>query len=331
MTRVALVGLGDIGLNAHLPALLRNADVEVFAVADPIAAHRARAAGQLPGVASYENLDGVLADKTIEAVVLATPPWVTTSLAVQALRAGRYVLAEKPIATSVAAAGPIGELPVGDRARLQVGLTYRHDPAMELLRSWIVSGRLGERLFCRAQIYDEQRDPADPAHAERILGDLRHGSPVLHEGSHVFDWLSYLFGGPPVSVDDAWALRTDPAAAVPNLNGARLTYPGGTVAVAEFGWWTDRLPPCEVSILGDRGYAVLDGSTFALTLQTVDGVETVEFPGRRMVRCFDRQLARFVELIRGQIDRAVPGFDEGLASLRVSEQVARGGTADALG
>jgi predicted dehydrogenase len=331
MSRVALVGLGDIGTTAHLPALLDNPDVTVAAVADPDQKRRAGALDLVPAANAYESLDEVLADESIVAVVLATPPWVTTSLTVQALQAGRYVLAEKPIASSVAAAGPLGAISPPLRSRLQVGLTYRHDPALEQLRSWIVERRLGHRLLCRAHIYDEQRNRADSAHTARILGDLQHGSPVMHEGSHVFDWLSYLFGGPPTSVDDAWALRTDPAASVPNINGARLTYPGGTTAVTEFGWWTDRLPPCELSILGDRGYAVLDGGTFALTLQTAAGTEHVDFPGDRMTRCFTRQLGRFVELITGRIEQGMPGFDEGLASLLVSEQVAGGGTTDALG
>jgi hypothetical protein len=47
----------------------------------------------------------------------------------------------------------------------------------------------------------------------------------------------------------------------------------------------------------------------------------VEFPGERMARCFDRQLTRFVDLIDRRIDRAVPGFEEGLAALRTSEEV----------
>lgn len=311
MIRIALVGLGDIGLNAHLPALLRNPDVVVTAVADPVAENRRAASLVVPDAAAAEDLDGVLPH--CDAVVLATPPWVTTTLAAQAL-ATHYVLAEKPIAVSVAATDPLQS--VEHLERLQIGLTYRHDPAMERLHDWIHRGRLGDRLLCRAHIYDEQRNPADELHAARILGDLEYGPPVTHEGSHVFDWLAYLFG-PVREVADAWAMRT---ADVVNINGARLEY-GEVTALVEFGWWTDRLPRCELSVLGDRGYAVLDGATFRLTVDTATGTETVEFPGERMARCFDRQLARFVDLISRRTDRAVPGFEEGLAALRTSEQV----------
>lgn len=311
MIRIALVGLGDIGLTAHLPALLRNPEVTVTAVADPVEQNRRAALQFVPDAVEAGHLDGVL--PCCDAVVLATPPWVTTTLAAQALPT-HYVLAEKPIATAVANAHPLHS--AEHLERLQVGLTYRHDPAMERLHDWICDRRLGERLLCRAHIYDEQRNPADPEHAARILGDLEHGPPVMHEGSHVFDWLAYLFG-PVEEIADAWAMRTGD---VVNVNGARLEYDGVT-ALVEFGWWTDRLPRCELSVLGDRGYAVLDGSTFRLTLDTAAGRETVEFPGDRMARCFDRQLARFVDLISRRTDRAVPGFEEGLAALRTSEQV----------
>lgn len=323
---VALVGLGDIGLSAHLPAILGRSDVALAALVDPAPERRQQARNLLvasghDAVPTHTEVAEVLADERIPALVLATPPWVTTDLAATALSAGRHVLAEKPIATSVAAAGPLRSLPAGARARLQVGLTYRHDPALEALRDALAAGRLGGPLLVRAHIYDERRDPADPAHAERIAAALRHGTPVMHEGSHVFDWLAVLLGGP-AEVRDAWALRTAPDAPAPNLTGARLAYPGGTVVLMEFGWWADRLPACELSILGDRGHAVLDCATFRLELSTADGTEVVDPPGERTARCFDRQLARFVELVSGRRAVPEPGLSDGLAALALSERVA---------
>ncbi|HVX45095.1 MAG TPA: Gfo/Idh/MocA family oxidoreductase [Mycobacteriales bacterium] len=300
---IALVGLGDIGVTAHLPALQRNPDVHVAALVDPVASRRDAVAGLAPTFGSVEEVPD-----DVRAIVLATPPWVTTSLAASQLRAGRFVLAEKPIATSVAAAEPLLHAPTD---RLQVGLTYRHDPALEALRSWIAE-QPGP-LLIRAHIYDERRDPADGELMERIRADLEHGPPVMHEGSHVFDWLTFLLGSGPDAIEDAWALRTGDLV---NLGGARLSYPGGHVALVEFGWWTAELPRCELSVLADSGYALLDGFSFDLRLSG----ELVRFPGERMARCFDRQLERFVELVRG--GRAVPGFSDGLTALQISESVA---------
>ena len=320
--RVALVGLGAIGLTAHLPALLRSDAVEVVAMVDPSAGRRTLASAAMPGVPTYADPDAVGGPDAINAVVLATPPWVTTALAERFLRAGHAVLAEKPVATTVEAARPLADLPPAALRRLQVGLTYRHDPVLATLRDRIRNGPLDGPLLIRAHIYDERLDPADPDHAARIRATLEHGSPVVHEGAHVFDWLAYLLDRPPTEIADAWALQTAPDVSAPNLCGARLVYPDRTTALVEFGWLTDQLPRCELSVLGPHGYAVLDGSTFRLTLATNAGTETVDHPTDRTTRCFDRQLTAFVDLATGRVAAAVPGFTEGLAALELSERVA---------
>ncbi|MBB5790665.1 Gfo/Idh/MocA family protein [Jiangella mangrovi] len=322
MVTVALVGLGDIGLGAHLPALLRSAEVRLVAVADPVASHRDAASALVDGVVAVgSSLDDALATGP-DGVVLATPPWATPELAIAALRAGRFVLAEKPVATSVAAAAVYDALTAAERARLQIGLTYRHDPAIRRLESWIGDGVLGGPLLVRAHIYDERRDPADGEHLDRIRGTLAHGMPVVHEGAHVFDWLAHLLGPGGLSVDDAWALRTDADLPAPNLTGARLSHPAGHRVLAEFGWLTDALPRCELTFLGPRGLATLDGATFDLRLETAAGEQTVVFPGERGPRCFDLQVARFAALVRGDTVAPDPDLDAGLAALAVAERVA---------
>ncbi|AXB41863.1 Gfo/Idh/MocA family protein [Amycolatopsis albispora] len=318
---VALVGLGEIGLGAHLPALLRHQGIRLAAVVDPDPARRALAAEHTAAPA-FETLADVLADPVIDAVVLATPPWVTPGLVGRVAATGRFVLAEKPIAVSTAAAAPLAKLPAGQRKRVQVGLTYRHDPALAVLREWIEGGRLGSGLLVRAHIYDERRDPASPGHASRIEATLAHGMPVVHEGAHVFDWFATLFGGPPERLEDSWAVSTRPDLPAANLCGARLTYPGGVTVLAEFGWLTDAQPRCEISIIGDRGHAELDGFTFDLRLTTADGTECVVFDENRTTRCFDLQLERFAELITGARAMPSPGLADGLAALEISERVA---------
>lgn len=311
---VALVGLGEIGRSAHLPALRRHPIATPVLIVDPSTERRALAGD----VATAPDIDAVLADDSIRAVVLATPPWVTTRLAAQLLAAGRYVLAEKPIAVSSTAAKPLLDLDKRATSRLQVGLTYRHDPALALLRSWLAAGRLGSPLLVRAHIYDEARSSA--SHDARIVETLRHGSPAVHEGAHLFDWLRFLLGDP-LAVDDAWRLHTVADLPAPNLTGARLSYPGGTTALVEFGWLTDRLPRCELSFLGPRGHALLDGFTFALRLETADGEEAPEFQGDRTTRSFDRQLDRFVALALGEVAAPEPNLDAALAALRIGEQI----------
>ncbi|MEV5963551.1 Gfo/Idh/MocA family oxidoreductase [Kribbella sp. NPDC051952] len=316
--RVALAGLGDIGLTAHLPALLRNDSVDLVRLVDPSPQRRALAASY--SVPTGPDLDLDLAE--VDGVVLATPPWVTPELVVRYAKAGRYVLAEKPVATSVEAAAAYDQLDDDQRRRVQIGLTYRHDPAIGQLATWIADGTLGDAVLVRAHIYDEPFRPDDPEHIERITATLAHGTPVVHEGAHVFDWLSHLLGGQPESLDDAWSQQTRPELPAANLVGARLSYPGGHRALVEFGWLTAALPRCELTVLGDRGLAVLDGFTFDLTLTTAEGRREVRFPGDRMTRCFDRQVQRFVDLYDGTRKAGEPSLDDGIAALRTAQLVA---------
>ncbi|MGW0229243.1 Gfo/Idh/MocA family protein [Actinopolymorpha singaporensis] len=320
--RLALIGLGSIGLAAHLPAMLRSDAVQLVGMADPSRERRAVATTRAPGVPMYTDATALCGAEGVDGVVLATPPWVTTGLAERFLRAEQFVLAEKPIAVSTAEARPLTTLSTERQRRLQVGLTYRHDPALARLREWVRTGPLHGPLLIRAHIYDERLDANDPEHSARVHQTLRHGPPVLHEGAHVFDWLAFLLDGASPRVSDAWSVRTDPDVASPNLNGARLTYECGTTALVEFGWLTCELPRCELTILGQHGYAVLDGFTFRLTLTSDGETKVYDDPADRTERCFDRQLGAFVELVSGRGDRAVPGLPEGLTALELSERIA---------
>lgn len=322
--KIVLAGLGDIGVTAHLPSLRQEHRVALAGLVDPDVT-RQQHARRLTGdeVPTFGSLDEVFDAREVDAVVLATPPWVTPHLARECLTRGVYVLAEKPIGTSVAAAAELAQLPAEVAGRLQVGLTFRHDPAMLRLREWLTSGRLGRGpLLVRAHIYDEVRDTDDDEHTRRMIATLRHGSPVMHEGSHVFDWLAFLLGGHGV-LEDAWSVRTDPTLPADNLTGGRLRYPDGTTVLLEFGWFTPSLPRCELTFHGDAGLAVLDGRTFRLEYRDRGAAEVAEFDGDRVSRSFRRQLARFVDGVLEGRTGLEPSLSDAIEALRASEALER--------
>lgn len=318
--RIGLVGLGDIAVRAHLPAIAAEPRAVLAAVADKDPDRLSAFAP--PGARATTDAASVIADPDLDALVIATPPSATASLVQAALEAGKYVLAEKPIALSLAEAEGV-RAAAGAAERLQIGLTYRHHSAVDRLRELIAAGALGRPLLIQAAICDERADPeGDPQGYARRLRSLERLPPIVSDGVHACDRLNYLLGETPVDVT-GWSLRTDPEFATANVNGGVLTYADGTVARLEVVWLTPVLPPSQFIVTGPLGRATLDPPTFRLTVALADGTtEVLEPPGDKTETCFALQLERFVgHCLAGTAP--VPGLDEALASLELAERIAR--------
>jgi myo-inositol 2-dehydrogenase / D-chiro-inositol 1-dehydrogenase len=316
--RVGLIGLGDIAVRAHLPALVRHPGVEVVAVAD---LDERRLAAAPPGVRASTDPASALADPEIDAVVIATPPSSTAGLTRAALEAGKWVLAEKPLALSLAESAEVRDA-AGAAERLQIGLTYRHHPAVDHLRELVATGALGRPLLIQAAICDEPAEPEqDPDAYARRLRSLERIPPVVSDGVHACDRINYLLGEAPVDVT-GWSIRTDPAYATANVNGGVLTYADGSVARLEVVWLTPVLPRSQFVVTGPKGLATLDPPTFRLTVELQDGTsEELAPPGDKTEVCFALQLERFVDSCRAGRP-PVPGLEEALASLELAERIA---------
>jgi myo-inositol 2-dehydrogenase/D-chiro-inositol 1-dehydrogenase len=259
----------------------------------------------------------VFNDPAIDAVVLATPPWVTPRLALAALEAGKYVLAEKPLATRLSELRPFEEVGSAVQDRLQIGFTYRHAEAMEHLRSLVASGELGDPLLVRIGLYDELADPTRTSeHFRRMHRTLESGMPFIHEGAHACDWLNFLLDRRPDEVRSV-AMRTESDFPAPNVNAATLRYPGGTTVLVEMGWLLPAFPTSYLTVTGSRAHAELSFETYVLTVRALDG-NSISVGGGGKSACFDRQLERFVAACRQQ-KRPVPGLREAVESLALSE------------
>jgi len=234
-----------------------------------------------------------------------------------ALRAGKDVLCEKPMATSVAAAEQVAEVERESGQLLQVGFTYRHGPLMDALQGWIASGRLGRPLQVRLSVFDEVWDPEDNSeHYLRILNTLRHGPPCIHDGAHLADHLSFLTGSLPVRVV-ARGLTTRPEFPAPNYNSALIDFANGDQANLEVGWFYPHFPESEFQILGPDGFAYLNRANREAVLVTGKVTERVQLSEDRVRSCFRAQLIKFLDCFEAR-RTPVPGSREGIASLRLT-------------
>lgn len=142
-TRIAIVGLGKIARDQHVPAIAANPDFTLVATADP-------AGGSLPDVAGYKDIDGVLAAGGVDAVAVCTPPQVRAAIVAKAMAAGLHVLMEKPPAPTVSEAEAIAALAKPGGPTLFASWHSRFAPAIEQARTWVQgrtirSGRISWR------------------------------------------------------------------------------------------------------------------------------------------------------------------------------------------
>jgi predicted dehydrogenase len=145
-TKVAVVGAGYWGRN-YVRNLHGVADAELRWVCDLAEEARARAAKLAPTARITAKLDEVLADPEVEAVVVATNATHHHAHALAALRAGKHVLVEKPMAVSVAQAEEmVAEAKRAGRV-LMVGHLMLFHPAVVRLRQLIETGELGRVYY----------------------------------------------------------------------------------------------------------------------------------------------------------------------------------------
>ena len=132
VVRLAVIGLGKIARDQHLPTIAALPAVTLAAVADPHVT--------LDGVPAFASLEELLRNgPPVDAVVLCTPPQMRGTQAAIALAAGKHVLLEKPPAATISAIGPL--VGVAGAAGLTLFATWhaRLAPAVEPARTWLAS------------------------------------------------------------------------------------------------------------------------------------------------------------------------------------------------
>jgi D-galactose 1-dehydrogenase len=135
--RIAIVGLGKIAIDQHVPALAGSPDFELVGVASP---H-----GKLDGMRCFDSIEALLREvPQVEAVALCTSPQVRYEIARHALEQGRHVLLEKPPGVTVSEVLALESLAQRQDVTLFTSWHSRHAPAIEPARAWLAKRRISE-------------------------------------------------------------------------------------------------------------------------------------------------------------------------------------------
>jgi predicted dehydrogenase len=146
-----MIGIGVIGYGYWGPNLVRNfadlASARVQVVSDRRPERLAAAARRYPGIRTTTDSASLIADPSVDAVVIATPVFHHFDLAMQALREGKHVLVEKPIASSSEQASRMIDEAARRRLVLMVDHTFVYTSAVRAMRELVKGGDLGDVYY----------------------------------------------------------------------------------------------------------------------------------------------------------------------------------------
>jgi predicted dehydrogenase len=266
--RGAIIGLGNVAVQGHLPGWLARADVEIAAVTDARPRQRAVAAAALPGARWYDSPDALLAEEPLDFVDVCTPPRSHADLIAAALRRGCHVLCEKPLVSSPDELARVTRT-ADERGRvLQTVHNWHHAPILRQAGELLREGAIGP--VHRAAWETLRMRPAaasDPGATNwRVDPALAGGGVLTDHGWHVFyvlrSWL-----GEARAVQATLERRRHVQWAVEDTARVRVDFDGASADV--FLTWAAAERRNRVELTGADGTLRLEDDT--VVLRRADG------------------------------------------------------------
>src|SRR6266550_6533125 len=239
------ITVGQIGCGYWGPNLLRNFSAQsgcwVKLVADTNDERLAYVAANFPRTRTVRDIESVLADPEIDAVIISTPAASHYQMTKQALECGKHVFVEKPLATSTALADELVTLAAAKNKTLMAGHTFLYNAAVRYVKKLLDDGELGQVYY----IYSQRLN----------LGQVRSDvNAWWNLAPHDVSILLYLMNDTlPVSVSAHGISYIQPG--IEDVVFATLTWASGVTAHIHVSW----LDPGRVrkmSIVGSRKMVV---------------------------------------------------------------------------
>ena len=294
--RVGIVGVGGIAL-AHMAALRSLSGASLVAVTDVDTA-RAREVARLEQCDARESLDDMLADPSVEAVIVCTPNMTHEQLGQRVLSSGRHLLMEKPLALTADGARAL-QAEARDRGLvLAVGHSHRFSDQSRAVHDQLRGGAIGTPRFARITMNGGWIWPGWEAW---VLDPDRSGGHALHNGVHLTDLATWWLGEPATSVFAVGQHVTSAALDIHDYLVIGLGFASGASAVCEVsrGERPRSASFLELVAVGTEGVLTRTWDAEGLLAWTDTGLTTWPVDGSAD-RTFVRELTSFAEAIRGR-------------------------------
>jgi len=206
LLRIGVLGCGPIAQIAHFDAVQKARNAELYAICDLADDLREKMKVVWEPEVAYRELDGLLADDQVEAVIIGVADQFHVSLAMKVIEAGKHVMVEKPLGVSVEECEALRETVNHSSLVLQVGCNRRFDPGIVFARQF-VDEEIGQRMGFKAWYYDSTHrytmtDNLQPVIRQSVAARRPEGNPkvdrrrycLLGHASHLVDTCRVLGG-----------------------------------------------------------------------------------------------------------------------------------------
>jgi predicted dehydrogenase len=218
--RIGVIGCGNQG-GALTQAVVRSDNLRLVACADPDAAAAGQVAALADGVSTHESLGDLLHAADVDAVLIATPHDVLAPLALLAIRAGKHVLIEKPMAMNELEAREVEFAAASAGVTCLVGYSFRYGMA-RYVHELIAAGAVGDLRAITGSIGTPRMNSGWIAKPDA------GGGPLLFVGCHLIDLALWFIAEEPASVHAMVQHRRDTGA--DDTTAIQLEFGDGRVA-----------------------------------------------------------------------------------------------------
>lgn len=314
MLNIGLLGAGRIAA-VHGATITAHPDSRLAAVSDVFAENAEKLAAQYGAV--VRSSEEIIADPSIDIILIATPTDTHSGLIEAATAAGKAVLCEKPVDLSLERAKICQKAVKNSGQPVMIGFNRRFDPNFNALKTALDAGEIGKAELLSITSFDPAPPPVSYV---KVSGGLFRDMMI-----HDFDMANFIMGEPPVTVSAVGSSIVDPkigAAGDVDTAVATLTYAGGQIAViknsrrAVYGY--DQ----RVELLGSGGLLqaqnMLENTVVKSTTAGVSSAKPTYFFLERYMAAFQAEWAAFVEATKQGSDFPVTLAD-GVAALAMAE------------
>jgi myo-inositol 2-dehydrogenase/D-chiro-inositol 1-dehydrogenase len=314
MLKVGLLGAGRIG-QVHAAVIAAHEGSTLAAISDVYAPAAEELAAKYH--AQMRSSDEIIADDTIDAVLIATSTDTHSDLIEAATQAGKVVMCEKPVDLSLERARACLEVVSATGRPVMIGFNRRFDPSFAAIRDSLAAGQIGKAELLSVTSFDPAPPPVEYI---KVSGGMFRDMMI-----HDFDMTNFIMGETPVSISASGACLVDPEIGrVGDIDTAvvTLSYADGKLAViknsrrAAYGY-DQRL-----ELLGADGLLqaqnMLENTVVKSTGQGVISAKPTYFFIERYMPAYKAEWAAFVAAVQEGDDMPV-SLQDGVQALAMAE------------